>query len=135
MWWSAATGVLERQPLCGSDLVEVLAQIVAAEVRKTVVVWARLDVAVFAGEIAQRPGVDPQRTQLRQRDARAKLAVSSHGGVCKLIAARLLQDKPHGACLVTGAWMGSLGILPRLPIRQPTQPALFAILCLGKCLP
>src|SRR5690606_14435119 len=57
------------------ELVEVAAQLGAAEIAQPVVPRARLDVAVLAGEVAQRAGVDPKRLQPAEADPRAPAAV------------------------------------------------------------
>ena len=62
-------------PTVALDLVEECRHIRAIEIDQAVVPGARFDVAIAAGDVAERAGVEPERPQVPQRHAGARLAV------------------------------------------------------------
>src|SRR5262249_6015588 len=62
---------LFRAPAVALDLVEIRGDFVAREIEEPIVPRARFYVAVLAGDVAERSGVEPKRLQAPRRDTRA----------------------------------------------------------------
>src|SRR4029453_16178930 len=63
------------------DLVEVGGDLGALKINEPIVLRGGLDVAVAAGDVAERAGVEPQRLEFAQRDAGAPLPARSNGWI------------------------------------------------------
>src|SRR5204863_3092934 len=87
----------------GLDLVEERRRLGRSDVDEPVVARARFDVAVLAGDVAERAGVDPKRLESLQRHGRTGLPGGRPIRVRKLArrALRLLQAdvEAHGLFL------------------------------------
>jgi hypothetical protein len=66
------------------DFIEIERQIGACEVRQRIVGRRAFDIAVGAGEVAQRAGVEPEGLQRLQRDMRAGFALGGNAGIAEL---------------------------------------------------
>ena len=56
------------------DLVEVLSHVGDAQINQPVIARRGFDIAVAAGQIAQRAGIEPQRIERFERDLGARFA-------------------------------------------------------------
>ena len=74
------------QPL---DFVEVCGDFLGGQIDEPVVLRRRFDIAVMAGQVAQRAGVEPQRVERAQRHLGAGLASGGHERVAELARIRL----------------------------------------------
>ncbi len=93
--------LLHGQAVAG-DLVQVARHLRGRHVRQGVVARAALDVAVAAGDVAQRAGVDPERPQPRQGHRRPPLPLGRHPRVAELRRIERMRLRPgfvqcHGA--------------------------------------
>src|SRR5207248_8346585 len=61
----------EPKPL---DFVEIFAGLRGAQINEPVVLWRWFDIAMLAGQVTQRAGIEPERVEWPQRDLRAVLA-------------------------------------------------------------
>ena len=81
---AAGESDLAHRPAARRDLIEKIAHLRLAEIDQPVILGGTLDIAVDAGDVAQRSGVEPQRPRSRQRHPRAGLAVGGNAGIEKL---------------------------------------------------
>ena len=88
------------------DLVEVSADFRRAQIGEPVVFRRGLDIAIMAGKIAERAGVEPQRVERAQRDLRPRLAGGSNERILKLarIDPRWRGGERLGHCPLRVAW-------------------------------
>ena len=77
------------------DLIEIGGRLGARDVGKAIVVGARVDIAIAAGDVAEAAGVDPQRAQGVKCDARAPLAFGGHIGVAEFLERRQQRGVGH----------------------------------------
>ena len=92
------------------DLVEIGARLVGGQIGVPVVARARLDIAVAAGQVAGRAGVEPQRIEPFEGDPAARLALGGRVRVAKLPG----REGPKR----DGGWIGHRSLYcPRFLVR------------------
>ena len=69
--------------MAGADLFQENVYLIPRQVNKPIVLWAGLDVAVFAGDIAESAGVKPKGLQRAQGDLSTRLSLGGKRRVGK----------------------------------------------------
>src|SRR5262249_6197792 len=122
-WLAAGESDFFRTPTVPFDLVEINRDLAPLEIDQPVVLRARFDVAVAAGDIAKRSGIEPKSFQPLEHDARARLAVGREKRVFEL--ARIERGRPaainSGPKLLAGVPLAAPFVLR---VGTPGDPAL-----------
>ena len=81
---AAGEADLARAEPEGRDFVEIGSYLSRRDVDEPIVVRTRFDIAVLAGDVAERAGIDPKRLQPLERDGCPPLARGSPVRICEL---------------------------------------------------
>jgi hypothetical protein len=84
------------------------------DIDEPVVGRARLDIAVGAGDVAQRAGVDPQRVQPLERHLGARRALRGQVGIAELAPVERDKAACGGISFMWCAWFSCCWQVPRL---------------------
>ena len=68
----------------GSGLIQIGRHLLRRDIDKQIIARAAFDIAIGAGDVAERPGIDPKRLQALQRDSGAAFALGGHERVLEL---------------------------------------------------